>query len=728
MPPPIGPTFSDVWYRVAPLRARLSPHAAITRQRHGPHTAYIVEDPATGHYYRFSESAWFFLGMLDGSTTIDEAWNACAAQLGDDAPTQRECIDLLGKLQFFGLLLGEQPLAADMVEARIAQVRQQKRATRAGKWFFFSIPLLNPEPFLSAIRHLLRPLFTRWGLLAWTLLILVGLWHLGTNARAFADEFTGILDPSNLIWLSALFLALRVVHEFGHAAACKALGGRCTEVGVLLIGIVLPLPYCDATSAWRFPEVWRRVVVSAGGVLFETFFAAIAAIVWARTESGTLAHALAYNTVLISGIATLVFNLNPLLRYDGYYILSDLSGIPNLALRSRELLRYLLERHIFGLRGLAPPHTAGTREFWLLLIYALLSMPYRILVTLTVIWVMLTTVPWIGVPLAVIGGVIVIVLPILTGIGHLLTSPRLMGRRTRALSISAGLLALAIVALAVIPAPAGVYALGTIEPATRVPIRTLEQGRVIQTHATPGQMIRAGERVLTLESPELIAQLATTRAQIQAASVELDSALEHEPASAQVSRRRLEYLHLELARLEQHERDLVVISPADGRLVTSGEVGASLDNLLGRTLKRGTMLAIVASDDMVIQASVSDRDFAYAFRGQAPTDTPAAIRIRGLAGDLIPARVARVDAAASRSLASRSLAADVGGDILLDPTDPDGRRTLESHFIVELSPERVPEGVLPGLRARVRFDAGAEPLASQWWRLLRQRITDRMGV
>jgi len=431
---------------------------------------------------------------------------------------------------------------------------------------------------------------------------------------------------------------------------------------------------------------------------------------------------------LKTSVATLVFNLNPLLRYDGYYILSDLTGIPNLAMRSRELLRYLLERHVFGLRGLNPPHTSDRREFWILVVYAVLSMPYRVLVTLTVIWVLLTTVPWIGIPLAIIGATIVIVLPILGGIGHLLTSPRLMGRRTRALTISAGALAVGAVGLAVVPAPAGVYAVGTMEPAVRVPVRTLEQGRVIATHAQPGQMIRAGEPILTLESPELVAQLARTRAQLSAAAGELDAAMEHDPASAEVTRRRLEYLALELARLQQQERDLVVRASADGRLITSAEIGRTLDNVLGRLLSRGTLLAIIASDDLVVQASVSDRDFAYAFRGQDPADTPAGIRIRGLAGDLIPARVARVDAAASRSLASRSLGADVGGEILLDPTDPDGRRTLESQFIVELSPERVPPGVLPGLRVRIRFDAGDEPLLSQWWRLLRQRITDRMGV
>lgn len=725
---PIGPTFSDVWYRVAPLRARVSPHAAITRQKSGSQTAYIVEDPATGQYYRFSESAYLFMGLLDGRVTVDDAWAACAAQLGDGAPTQRECIDLLGKLQYYGLLIGEQPLAADMVETRIEELRRQRRATRAGKWFFFSIPLVNPEPLLSAIEHLIRPLFTRWGLAGWLGLVLVGLWHVLGNARGLADEFGGVLDPANLVWMSALFLVLRAIHEFGHAAACKALGGRCTEMGLLLIGVVLPLPYCDATSAWRFPEVWRRVVVSAGGVLFETTVASVAAIVWARTEGGTLAHTLAYNTMLISGVATLVFNLNPLLRYDGYYILSDLTGIPNLAMRSREMLRYLLERWVFGLRGIHPPEARGPGERALLVAYGLLSMPYRVLVTVTIIWVLLTTVPWIGIPLSIVGGTVVLVLPVLGAVGYLLTSARLMGRRARAVAISVGVVGGLIGVLGLVPAPSGVFAIATIEPREHAPVRTLEGGVVTRAHVLPGEMVRAGDAVLTLENPELLAQIQTTRAQRERALADFDAALGEDATDASVARQRADYLGVELERLERRAANLVVRATADGRLVTSGEIGASLENVVGRTLARGTMVALIASDDLIVQASVSDRDFAYAFRGQAPESTPATFRVRGLAGQEIRAAVRRADPAATRGLASRSLAADAGGDILLDPTDPEQRRTLESQFIVELEPERLPPGVLPGLRARVRFDAGDEPLLGQWWRRLRQRITDRMGV
>ncbi|MCA9289218.1 MAG: hypothetical protein KDA05_11570, partial [Phycisphaerales bacterium] len=234
--------------------------------------------------------------------------------------------------------------------------------------------------------------------------------------------------------------------------------------------------------------------------------------------------------------------------------------------------------------------------------------------------------------------------------------------------------------------------------------------------------------IVTLASAELSAEIEATRAMRDQALAAIDAAMGPRPAEAAVGRQRLAFIEGELERLDRRAADLVVRAPIDGRLVTAGDMGSSLDNLLGRTLARGSLLAFVVSDELILQASVSDRDFAYAFRERRAEDTGAAFRIRGLAGQEIPAAVTRVDAAGSRILASPALAAPAGGEVLLDPTDPEGRRTLEAQFLVELAPERLPEGVMPGVRARVRFDAGTDPLLSQWWRRLRQRVTDRLGV
>src|SRR4051812_6260349 len=138
-------SFSDLWYRLGPTRPSLSPHAQVTRQRFGGQSAHIVEDPASGQYYRVSDSAYFFISLLDGRRTVDQAWQACNAQLGDHAPTQRECVDLLSRLQLFGLLFGAPPLPPDMIDLRRREAASRRIQRRTGRGVSMTIPLVNPE-------------------------------------------------------------------------------------------------------------------------------------------------------------------------------------------------------------------------------------------------------------------------------------------------------------------------------------------------------------------------------------------------------------------------------------------------------------------------------------------------------------------------------------------------------------------------------------------------------
>ncbi|HEB60200.1 MAG TPA: hypothetical protein ENJ06_00080, partial [Phycisphaeraceae bacterium] len=239
----VEPTFSDQWYRVAETKPRLSPHLTVLRQVYRGDVWYIVKNPATDQFYRFNPSAYMFLGMLDGETTVDEAWEACNAQLGDDAPTQRECIELLGKLQLFGLLKGEMPLEVDMLQERSHDIRKRHFEQFTGKFVFMTLPLINPEPFLRRFENVGRFVFSRYGFMLWLALIITALVRLIPRFDEFGSSFNGILDPKNLIWMTVIFIVLKTIHEFSHAFSCKILGGRVTEMGIMLM-LLLPIPYC----------------------------------------------------------------------------------------------------------------------------------------------------------------------------------------------------------------------------------------------------------------------------------------------------------------------------------------------------------------------------------------------------------------------------------------------------------------------------------------------------
>lgn len=731
-------SFSDLWYRVGPTRPALSPHTQVTRQRFGGRTSYIVEDPAGGQFYRLGEAAYVFVGLLDGNRTVDDAWQTCNAQLGDDAPTQRECIELLARLQLFGLLTGQQPLSADMIERRRRDVADRRLRRRTGGWMSPTIPILNPERWLEATAHLLRPIFSRAGLVIWGALIGVALYRIFVRRADLVSQFNGVLSPDNLLWLGLIFILLRAWHELGHACAVKAMGGRCTEIGLLFVVYLFPFPYCDTSSAWRFPEVHKRVVVSAGGMLFETFVAAIAAILWSfgdETDAG-LARTMLYNIMVLSGITTLIFNLNPLLRYDGYYILSDLTGIANLAQRASELWGFVVRKLVFRVQGLRAPSVRSTGELWTLLAYGALSTPYRLIVLFGIILVIWSNPAYLtlGAVLALVATLVWIVWPLLKGVAWLAASPQLLGRRVRATGIIAGVALALTVLLGVVPFPAAAYAPGLIIPQNEEPIRALEDGFVERIAVEPGTQVEPNDTLLVLRHPEIEAAAEVARATLARAEANLAAAAAATRADQLQAELNLAQARRDLANAERRVAALTMRAGIKGRVVPAAGLGGSFAGLEGTFVRKGELIGSVATtDSLIVETIVPDRDHAYIFRvpaGQemSATDVHVSVRARGKSWQELPAALLRVPPTGSRRVGHTPHAAQVGGDLVMDPTDPRGEQALAPQFVVEIAPTVPVEGWQPGLRARVRFGVPAEPLLDQWWRRFRQYLSDRVSA
>ncbi|MEM8757796.1 MAG: PqqD family peptide modification chaperone [Planctomycetota bacterium] len=720
-------TFSDVWYRVAGSRPRLSVHARFVRQRHGPTVSYVIEDPAGGNYYRMSEAARFFVGMLDGNRTADEAWRACLAQLGDEAPTQKECLELLAQLQMFGLITGDEPLAPDMLAERQHRFASQRLRRRTGNWMFFHIPLMNPEPWLAASERLWRVVWGWPGLAALVVAVAWGAFELVSNADRLGGALNGILDSGNLIWLGVVFLAIRLLHELGHATACKAMGGRCPEIGVMMIAFVLPLPYCDATSSWRMPDTWRRVLVALGGMLAELFLAAIAAVVWATAEPGAV-RTIAFNVVIISGVTTLLFNLNPLLRYDGYYILSDLAGAPNLAGRSKDLWKHLIVRRGFGVRGARPPYVRDRAEGRLLLTYHALAVPYRIFILLSILLIILGKYTSLGIVLAVVFGFVWMVMPLLMGGWYVASSPQLHGRRSRAVLACGGVLAPLLLVAAFVPLPASATVPGVVDWDGLTPVRADVSGYVQRIERGPGEPVEAGEAILTLSNPTLESEHAAAAARVRRARTMLNDA-----AARGASQRRV--ADAELTRAERMEQDLAaelealtVRAPVSGVVASPRGSGQEIENAPGRFIRRGEVLVFVLPEaGAVVLAAVSDSR-ASRLLPEIGDGSSGQIRLHGNAGRVIEATVERVWPAGTRELPTPALGAAVGGEIIEDPADPS--RSLHPLTQIELRALSMDEraALLHGRRAAIRFRLEPEPLLPRVVRRVQRLIDARIGA
>ncbi len=717
-------TFSDLWFRVADTKPRLSPHARFIRQRQGPAVRYVVEDPAGGAYYRLSEAARFFVGMLDGTRTTDEAWHACLAQLGDEAPTQRECLDLLAQLQLYGLLVGDQPLAPDMIAERQQRFRSQRRKRRTGNWLFYHIPLLNPEPVLHPLRGILRLAWGWPGAIVFTALSLWAVFELIVNIDRIGSSFNNVLDPSNIIWLAAAFLAIRFLHELGHATACKAMGGRCTEIGVMLIALIMPLPYCDASSSWRFPDTWRRVLVALGGIFIELALAAGATIVWAHAEPG-LTRTLAFNIMIISGATTFVFNLNPLLRYDGYYILSDLTGTPNLANRAKELWKHLVLTKLFGVLSSKSPPVRDIAEARFLLTYHALALPYRLTVVTAILILVMGQYLSLGIILAVFFGFIWLVLPVVMCAWYLATSPQLLGRRARAIGATLAIVGPLVAVFLWLPLPASARVPAVVDWSDLGTLRAESPGYLREVRIAPGERTKAGDLVFVFDNPTLVRDRDAARARVDRAEAVLDAAAADAPAKRRVAETHLSLARDELAELERQVRALRITAPTEGRLVTPRSTGHELEQGAGRFVRKGEVLAYVLPDaGPTLLAAVTDEIAPRVLQQLEPGSTRASARLRGTAGTQIDATVARVWPAGTRELPTTALASSTGGAILQDPADP--RRALSPITQVELVPE-ASDTLLQGRRGRVRIELPAEPLAPRLVRHIRALIDARLG-
>ncbi|MEM9064009.1 MAG: hypothetical protein AAGB51_00800 [Planctomycetota bacterium] len=729
-----GGTYSDEWYRVSQLQPRLNPIAHVVRQSSGDTVWYIIEDPAGSRYFRAGEGAYFFAALLDGRRTVDDAWEACCAQLGDAAPTQRSCLDILMKLQSFGLLLGDDVAAADLVGERIRRGRKSRREKRTGRWFFLSVPLVNPERPLAATNWLWKAAWGPLGLILFLASVVAGGYSVWTNADQLADPINELMTPTRLMLVGLIFIVLRAVHELGHATACKAYGGRCTEIGLFLVALILPLPYCDASSSWRFPERWKRIMVALGGVMVELFIAGIAAVIWANT-SATDAPALknvCYHVMLVSGVATFLFNLNPLLRYDGYYILSDLIAAPNLAQRSKEIWRYLTERIAFGVKRSRPPTLRSRSEAIWLFFYALASTPYRLFIAVSIILLVSSKYLTVGVVIAVATATIMLIWPSLKGAWYLLSSPTLIGRRVRAFAVVAVVLGALIGGLGFVPAPAAEISPATIEARWTDPIRAPLDGFVESFLVSPGDEVEAGQPLILLRNDPLDIQITELESIRRLTEAQLAQAETESPALAVLARQKLDLINERLADAVGRRDSLTVRATRAGRYVAPGAIAGGLDRLTGVFVSRGEPLGSVASrDSLVVRAYVSDREHAYVFRNDDLGAVPASVRLWGRAGLELPAVVTATEPVASRGadLAVTTLA---GGEVEITQDAEGNQIAMVPQFRVDLQPSddgRWAEAgeIRAGLRARVRFAAPDEPLGAQWFRRASRYFEERFA-
>lgn len=709
---------SPEWHRVARLRPRLRPHVRIHRHRYRGRTWYVVQDHASGRYHRFSPAAYQLAGMMDGQRTVEALWKELVERLGDEAPSQTAVVNLLAQLHAADLL--ETDVAADpeeMARRRGKQIRR-KLFQRAGNPVALRIPLCDPDRFLKRTLPFVRPLLSPFGAVPWLLVTGLG----GLLAAMHWEELTAnladrVLSAEGLLLAALVFPLLKLVHELGHGYAARAGGAEVREMGVMLIALA-PVPYVDASGAAAFRSKWRRAGVGAAGVIAELFLAGLAMIAWTLLEPGLL-RSLCFNVMLVAGVSTVVFNLNPLLKLDGYFIACDLLEIPNLGGRANRWWGWWAERRLFGADVEEPVATAWER-FWFVL-YAPASFVWRMVVLFAIAFFVAESFFVIGVLMAIVGVGLGLVWPLAKAFWHVGTHPRLALHRGRAMAVTFGGLAAALALLLLVPAPLRTTSEGVLWLPEEAIVRAGGDGFVREVAAPPGSRVAPGTTLLRAEHPDLEAELAVQRAQLEALRARLDAEQFAERVRAAVTRQEIALKEQQIARTEERLAALTVASAAPGIFRVP-----RAEDLPGRYVKRGDVLGFVTPQHAALaRVVVQQADIELVRRRLQAVE----VVLPGRVWEPLPARLVREVPAASERLPSRALAIEGGGRFAADPAQSgENPRALERMFQFDLA---LPEGAIEegfGGRVHVRFDHGAEPLGWQWWRRGRQVLLARLQL
>lgn len=715
-----GRTFSDAWHRVAKVRAHLRRSVTARRQYFRGEAWVVLTDRFGSEWFRVSPDAYAFLCRLTPECTIDEAWNASLEADMHQALTQEEVVQLLGQLNLSNLLQYDRSNStASLFERFSKRSAREMRALLMG-FLSIKIPLLDPDRMLNALLPLIRAVYSRAGLVVYlALLALAAKFLMDDSARVF-DQSAGVLSPSNLPLLYVGFLLSKTLHEFSHAAMCKRFGGEVHKLGVMLL-IFAPMPYVDATSAWGFRSRAERVMVGAAGVIAELGLASLAAIFWFQTAPGTL-NSLAYNVMFVASISTLVFNLNPLMRFDGYHMLVDMLDVPNLFQRSREQLRYIGERHILRLPSAQPAARTPT-ESVLLPLFGVLSMCYWVLLMSTIIFFIAGEYLDLGIALAFLMLFTSLVLPLFKFAKYLFTSPALGFYRPRAVAISGGIVGFAFVVLGLIPLPDHVRVDGIVEAGQSRLLHSDSDGFLAELLAQPGALVQPGQPLLRLRNDELEFDIRAVDTQLDQLLAQETHALTEAVADLQAIVRQREAVEQSRSDLLRRQQGLLVRAPIGG-IWSASDLAAGRGQWLGRGAALGTIVNEGAWRFVGVLPQVASHVF------QNPI-VRAEVRLRGQEERNVLTLSTVVMPFEQGRLPSRALGMAGGGDVAVSPSDQNGLTSAEPFFRIESAlPVNLIDGpqLVHGRVGTMRITLSNRPLLVQWERQARQYLQRKFRV
>ena len=711
--------FAQNWYRVAALRPRLAAHVVVERHRYGGQPWYVLLDRLSGRVHRMSPASFLFAVRLDGVRTVDDVWQQTAAELDDDAPGQPAVLQILMQLHAADLLSGDMPPDAAELLSRRDRMGRQLLTRNLRSPMSIQVPLFDPDRFLSGTLRVVQPLLGPVGGVLWLLLVVAG----AVTAGQHWDELTGnlldrLLGTQGLLAMALCYPVLKILHELGHGWMAKRFGCEVREMGVMLL-VMIPVPYVDASASAALRNKWQRAAVAFAGIAVELGLAAAATLVWAAAEPGLL-RAVAFNVMVIGSLSTLVVNGNPLLRFDGYYVLSDVLEVPNLAQRGSQFWGYVLNRFVLGVPNLRPS-SATMRERFIFALYTPAALAYRLSVSAGIALYVATHYFILGVALAVVMLATTVAWPVLRTIGRIVASPLYARCRARATGLTFAGIAAVVLPLALVPAPLHSTGDGVVWLPREAFVRAGADG-FVQSVTAAGAQVPAGALLVALAYPLADARLEVERARVDELRAKYETEWVTDRIAAAVTGFELSQQEAVLNREQQRQARMTVTAGTSGAFSPIRPTG----DLEGRFVKEGEVLGyVVPPGGELVRVLVPQVDIALM--------QERLVRVSILLPDsrtTVASSVLRAVPGGDSDLPSEALATSNGGSIVTDPRDTKTMRAFERHFQFDLSLPATAAVRAAGLGSKVlvRFDYAWEPVASMVYRRVRQGLLGRFNT
>jgi putative peptide zinc metalloprotease protein len=724
--------------RMLPIRRR--PDLVARRQHYLGRSYWVVKDPVGLNYFRFQEEEYAILQMLDGQTSLDEIKDRFEADFPPQKITLEELQQFLGMLHRSGLVVTDLPGQGRQLRQRRDERVRKQLLSAVSNILCIRFKGFDPERLLNWLYPYVRWFFSPITVALCCLLGLSALLLVAVEFDVFHSklpEFYQFFNVHNAFLLAAVLGVTKVMHEFGHGLACKHFRGECHEMGVMVL-VLTPCLYCNVSDSWMLPNKWHRACIGAAGIYVEAVLASICTFLWWFSEPG-LFHNLCLNVMFVCSTSTIIFNANPLLRYDGYYVLSDLVEIPNLRQKATTILSRKLGEWCLGLEPPDDPFLPQRNQVFFAL-YSIAAAAYRWVVAFSICWFLYKLFQ--SYDLKIIGQCVVmaslwglLVLPLYQAVKFFYVPGRLEQVKKPRFYGSLGVLGALLLAVLFLPLPYSVVCTLEVQARDAQPVYVDVTGKLVSLDVTPGRQVAVGQQLAQLHNTDIDLEIAKLVGKGDEYRVQLEN-LQHQAVRDHRATEQIPQIQEALKtvedQLQEKTRDKqrlrlaaplagTVLPPSittrheDGEEKLPAWSGTPLDKEnLGATLEQGERFCQIGDPKRLEAVMVIDQADRNIIRDGQAVD----IKLEGFPSTTLHSQLAEI-AESELKVSPQRLSSKSGWD-LATKTDPHtGAEKPMSTSYQARAPIDDPEGlILLGIRGQARIYTDWLPLGTRLWRLV----------